>query len=236
VLGFGTYWNVLNGDNGQVTNVTSLRDTGLVDTGIKVSTPAGRNVGTPGSSLWTGVTNNMLLDTYAQVLSTNGVATPFIFSHVPNGKYNLALYGCVGNWRNRAIKFTVLTNGLVAGTAAMTNLQDILLLPNDNTAVFTNLLVLNSTLEVDMVFLPCPANTNTVSGECEFNGAQLQLLKYAPQVTNFNASTHTFGWAGGGLMRATNVMGPWVTNPGVAPYTFTPTGYMQFYRVYNPKW
>jgi hypothetical protein len=142
----------------------------------------------------------------------------------------------VGNWLNRAIKFTVYTNGLVAGTASMTNLQDVLFLPNDNTAVFTNLLVLNSSLEVDMVYLPCPANTNALSGECEFNGAQLQLLKYAPQVTNMNMTTHSLGWVSGGLFRSTNVLGPWVTNPGVSPITFTPTGYMQFYRVYNPKW
>jgi hypothetical protein len=239
VLGSGTYWNILNGDNGQVTNVTSLRDNGITYSGIQVSTPPGHFCGTPGSSLWTGVTNNMLLDTYAVIGSTNllgPVTTPLVFSHVPNGKYNLALYGCVGNWLNRAIKFTVLTNGLVAGTAAMTNLQDTLLLPNDNTAVFTNLLVLNSTLEVDMVFMPCPANTNPITGEGEFNGAQLQLIRYAPQVTNLNLTTHSLGWVSGGLFSSTNVMGPWVTNPGVSPITFTPTGYMQFYRVYNPKW
>jgi hypothetical protein len=235
VLGTGTYWNALNGDNGQVTNVTGLRDNGITATGIKFSSPAGTYLST-GSSLWTGVTNNLLLDTYAIVNGTNGIMTPFLFSNVPNGKYNLAVYGCVGNWLNRAIKFTVLTNGLVAGTAAMTNLQDVLLLPNDNTAVFTNLLVLNQTLEVDVVYLPCSANTNPAGGECEFNGAQLQLLKYAPQVTNLNLSAHSLGWVGGGLLHSTNVMGPWVTNPGVAPYTFTPTGYMQFYRVYNPKW
>ena len=147
-----SYWNALNAYSGQVTNVTALLDNGTTNsatTNVMFRSPAGAGLGS-GSSLWTGVTNNMLLDTYIIVNGTTNSPTPFVFSNIPNGRYNLALYGCVGSWLNRAIQFTVLTNGVSAGTVAMTNQQDLLFAPNDNTAVFTNLLVLNGKLEVDI--------------------------------------------------------------------------------------
>jgi len=152
-----------------------------------------------------------------------------VFSNIPNGKYNLALYGCVGNWLDRAIQFTVLTNGAVAGTAAMTNLQDIVLAPNDNTAVFTNLIVMNGRLEVDIGALPCPANPG--STECEFNGAQIEMIKPAPYISSLSNNTLTYG--AGGLYTATNVLGPWTLNTNLSPYTINPTGVMRFYRVYT---
>jgi hypothetical protein len=230
VLGKGTNWNALNADSGQAINVTAYRDDGVVtNSGITFSSKAGINVGSS-SSLALRPTNNMLLDTFA-IVSTS--PTPFVFSNIPNGKYNLALYGCVGNWLDRAIQFTVLTNGVVAGTAAMTNLQDTVFLPNDNTAVFTNLIVNNQRLEVDINFLPCPLHTNTVSGEAEFNGAQLELVTYG---LNIGVMSNQFlAWTGGGLYTATNVTGPWVTNPGVSPLLLTNrTEAKRFYKVFSP--
>jgi hypothetical protein len=38
-------------------------------------------------------------------------------------------------------------------------------------------------------------------------------------------------WAGGSLLQATNVSGPWVTNPAVSPYNVVPTNGQMFYRV-----
>jgi hypothetical protein len=232
VLGTGTYWNALNVDaNNQMTNATSFLDNGSTVSGFNFRSQAGFYVDT-GSSLALKPTNNMLLDTYAMFTSTN--PTPLVFSPIPNGRYNLALYGCVGGWLNRATKFTVLTNGVVAGTKGLTNVQDSVYATTDNLAIFTNLVVMNQRLEVDIVFLPCPLNPATDSGEADFNGAQLQLLKYAPAITNLNMATHTLSWTSGGLYHATNVLGPWETNPFVSPFTFTPTGHMQFFRVYNP--
>jgi hypothetical protein len=234
VLGTGTYWNALNVDaNNQMTNATSFLDNGSTVSGFNFRSQAGFYVDT-GSSLALKPTNNMLLDTYAMFTSTN--PTPLVFSPIPNGRYNLALYGCVGGWLNRATKFTVLTNGVVAGTKGLTNVQDSVYATTDNLAIFTNLVVMNQRLEVDIVFLPCPLNPATDSGEADFNGAQLQLLKYAPAITNLNMATHTLSWTSGGLYHATNVLGPWETNPFVSPFTFTPTGHMQFFRIYNPTW
>jgi hypothetical protein len=227
------YWNALNPYSGQVINVTANRDDGVAtNSGITFRSQAGINVGN-GSSLSLRPTNNVLLDTYAQVFGSSTNPTPFVFSNIPNGKYNLALYGCVGNWLDRAIQFTVLTNGVVAGTAAMTNLQDTVFMPNDNTAVFTNLIVNNQRLEVDINFLPCPLHTNTVSGEAEFNGAQLEMLTYG---LNIGVMSNQFlAWTGGGLYTATNVTGPWVTNPGVSPLLLTNrTEAKRFYKVFSP--
>jgi len=233
VLGAGTNWNALNAYSGQAISVTANRDDGVAtNSGIVFSSQAGIYVNN-GSSMSLRPTNNMLLDTYAIVYGTSTNPTPFVFSNIPNGKYNLALYGCVGNWLDRAIKFTVLTNGVVAGTAAMTNLQDSVLAPNDNTAIFTNLIVANQRLEVDMIFLPCPLHPNTLSGECEFNGAQLQLLAYGLNIGVVNNTNLT--WMGGGLYTATNVTGPWVTNPGVSPLLLTnKTESKRFFRVFSP--
>jgi hypothetical protein len=234
VLGLGTYWNAL-GTNGasQVTNTTTFWDDGATVSGINFQSQAGVNVGVT-SSLYRGVpTNNLLLDTYATFSSVT--PTPLVFANIPNGRYNLALYGCVGNWLNRATKFTVFTNGVSAGSKGLTNLQDTAFVSGDNLAIFTNLVVMNQRLEVDIVFLPSPLTPATGSGEADFNGAQLQLLKYAPAITNVNMATHTLSWMGGGLYHATNVLGPWQTNPYVSPFTFTPTGQMQFFRIYNPN-
>jgi len=232
LLGTGTYWNALNADSGQVTNVTSLLDDGTTSSSVKFRSQAGINVSSD-SSLALRPTNNLLLDTYA-IISTK--PTPFVFSNIPNGKYNLALYGCVGNWLDRAITFTVLTNGVIAGnTAALTNLQDVLF-ARDNTVVFTNLIVVNQKLEVDIGWVPTALHTNTVTGEGEFNGAQLQLLQGGPTpgaITPSGANL-VFYWSGGGLQYSTNVQGPWTTNVGaLSPFTFAPTGAVKFFRIVN---
>ena len=227
-----SYWNALNADSGQVTNVTALLDNGTTNsatTNVMFRSPAGAGLGS-GSSLWTDVTNNMLLDTYIIVNGTTNSPTPFVFSNIPNGAYNLALYGCVGSWLNRAIQFTVLTNGVSAGTVDMTNKQDLLFAPNDNTAVFSNLLVLNGKLEVDVAAWPAPA-PNTNATECEFNGVQLELVKTAPYISSLSNNIVTFG--AGGLYTATNVFGPWTPLTNASPYLINPTGVMRFYRAYT---
>ena len=161
----GTYWNALSGS--QLTSSTSYRDNGSTVSGITLG-----STGYPGnfSSLASGTTNNVLLDTFAQITPTN----VFVFHNVPSGRYNLALYGCVGSYVDRGITFTV--NGV---SQSVTNVQDVSLLP-DNTVIYTNLLVLNGSLEVDMT---CVTNTvlHNPSTEGDFNGAQIQLVKYGTE-------------------------------------------------------
>jgi Concanavalin A-like lectin/glucanases superfamily len=50
---------------------------------------------------------------------------------------------------------------------------------------------------------------------------------------SWNGSQLTLSWPQGTLLEATNLTGPWTTNPAVSPYTVTPTGARKFYRVSN---
>jgi hypothetical protein len=221
VLGTNTYWNALSGS--QFANTPpSLRDDGVTVSGIHFGST---NSFWP--QPWSSGTNNVLLDTFC-TFGTNGTA--FVFTSVPNGKYNLALYGLDGADADRSTIFTV--NGV---SQSVTNAQDAVFLP-DNTVIFTNVLVSNGRLEVDMMPVPSvplhPPNT-----EGDFNGAQLELLLYAPQLIGPEpGSTNglfTLTWVGGGLLEATNISGPWVTNTATSPYTVTPTGAQRFFRIVN---
>jgi hypothetical protein len=220
----GTYWNALSGI--RFTNTPPSK----LDDGVTVSTISlGCTNSSNGGFYNSG--NNILLDQY---LNFGAEGTAMVFSGVPPGVYNLALYGTDAGPRplyaDRGTTFTVL--GVSQST---TNSQDVQLLP-DNTVIYTNLAVTNGTLEVDMIPGWCPKFDGT-NNEGDFNGAQLQLVKYAPAFSMVGKiNTNTLNWVGGGLYSATNINGPWTTNPGVSPFTFNPTGYQKYFRVYNPTW
>jgi hypothetical protein len=226
VLGTNLYWNVLRGSGVfggmQFTNTSpSLQEDGVTVSGINFgSAPIYMGAVESGGS------NNALLDTYCSFVSAGAA---FAFTSVTNGTYNLALYGIDGGDADLGTTFTV--NGV---GRSVINAQDSVFLP-DNTVVYTNVVVTNGTLNVTMV--PIPRRACPMWG-CPgaFNGAQLELIQYGPQppVINCADCTCELTWVGGGgLLEATNVMGPWITNTHSSPYTFSPTGYMKFYRIYN---
>ena len=219
VLGTGTYWNALSGS--QFANTPpSLLDNGATHCPVNVGA-----TNYPSSFASTAPYNSLLLDQYMQI-GTGG--TSMLFTGVPIGRYNLALYGTCGSWANRGTTFTV--QGV---SQSVTNAQDAFLLP-DNTVIYTNLVVTNGTLEVHMTpgWTLAQGSTNT---EGDFNGAQLELLTYGPNilsVTNRNG-TNVLTYAGGMLLSSTNsVTGPWITNVG-NPYLYFPTGQMRFFKVYT---
>ena len=144
--------------------------------------------------------NNQLLDTYCYF---GAGGTAFVFTGVPNGTYNLAIYGIDGAYEDRGTVFTV--NGVSQPTI---NVQDTLL-GSDNTVIFTNVPVSHGSLEVDMMpvaVLPLH-NPNT---EGDFNGAQIQLVAYPPEppisITFSDGLCH-LSWRGGRLLQATNILG-----------------------------
>jgi hypothetical protein len=223
-IGGGTYWNALSGSS--FTNATPSK----LDDGVTVSTINLSNTNSFVGS-WYNAGSSILLDQYIN-FGTNGTAMRF--TGVPSGVYNLALYGTDAgprpNYADRGTIFTVL-----GVSQSVTNSQDAQILP-DNTTVFMNLVVTNGTLEVDMIPGWCP-KYNSTNSEGDFNAAQLQLVKYAPGFTMVGKiNTNTLTWVSGGLWSATNINGPWTTNPGVSPFTFNPTGYQKYFRVYNPTW
>ena len=233
VLGTNSYWNALSDKTFILSGITCAQFTNhppsLLDDGATV---CGINFGSypvyMGAS-WSGGMNNVLLDNFCSYVA----GTTFVFTSVPSGIYNLALYGIGGaNAGNGNINGAIFTvNGV---SQSVTNAQDLVFLP-DNTVVYTNLVVTNGTLKVNMVPIPgqvCPAWG--CSGP--FNGAQLELIRWGPNVlsiTNQGANM-VLTYVGGQLLEATNLSGPWTTNlTATSPFTISPTGRMKFYRVYT---
>ena len=234
LLGTNTYWNAVGGNPFE--NATSLRDDGSTYSGVMIGV-TNASVGTFSSLGNDSPMDNALLDQYAQVLDTvNGMN--FFFTQVPNGRYNVALYGCTAAYVDRGAGFTVYTNGVSAGTQWITNKQDTFFLPYDNAVVYTNLVIANGALQVnESIALATPAHTS--SGEADFNGAQLELITYGPNVLSLtNSGTNlVLTYAGGFVLQSTNVTGPWTTNTtvGAGAVTINPTGQMKFYRVWTNK-
>ncbi len=228
VLGTNTYWNALGGS--QFTNTPpSLLDDGATISGIN----RGVNFGSTNSraalpSLSDGG-NNALLDNFCD-FGASGAA--FVFTSVPNGTYNLALYGIDGAYAGCGTIFTV--NGV---SQSVTNAQDADFLP-DNTVIYTNLLLTNGKLEVDMMPVPStPSHPQNIEGD--FNGAQLELITWGPNILSLtNRGTNLIlTYVGGLLLESTNVLGPWKTNNPLygGAVTINPTGAMKFYRVFANK-
>ena len=234
LLGTNTYWNALGGNPFE--NATSLRDDGSTHSGVMIGV-TNASVGTFSSLGDDSPMDNALLDQYAQIVDTvNGMN--FFFTQVPNGRYNLALYGCTAAYADRGAGFTVYTNGVSAGTQWITNKQDTYFLPYDNAVVYTNLVVTNGMLQVnESIALATPAHTS--STEADFNGAQLELITYGPNVLSLtNSGTNlVLTYAGGFVLQSTNVTGPWTTNTtvGAGAVTINPTGQLKFYRVWTNK-
>ncbi len=234
LLGTNTYWNAVGGNPFE--NATSLRDDGSTHSGVMIGV-TNASVGTFSSGQDYTNIDNALLDQYAQVTDTNN-GMNFFFTQVPNGRYNLALYGCTAAYADRGAGFTVYTNGVSAGTQWITNKQDTYFMPYDNAVVYTNLVVTNGMLQVnESIARVVPAHTN--STEADFNGAQLELITYGPNVLSLtNSGTNlVLTYAGGFVLQSTNVTGPWTTNTtvGAGAVTINPTGQLKFYRVWTNK-
>lgn len=161
ILGNGTYWNGLPGYPA-ASSASTLLDNGTTASGITLT------FGNPSGEWFSGVPyNSLLLDPYVSCSLTS--ASTVTFANVPNGTYNLALYGIDGAYADRAVTFTV--NGV---NQSLVNVQDKIYAPGDNTALFTNVVVTGGQLVVGLVPIDSPQHSGNNEGE--FNGAQLQLI------------------------------------------------------------
>jgi hypothetical protein len=215
VLGNNTYWNGLSG------GLFAYTPPSLLDDGV---TPSTVNLGATnyGNGSWYGAGNLLLLDQFCYFGTTG---TSFVFSNVPMGRYNLAAYLCDGPYSGRGTTITI--NGV---SQSVTNKQDVLFMPGDNTVIYTNIVVTGGTLEMHLQPVAATSSYDP-NNEGDFNGAQLQFTgPYITRITQ-NGTNFTLTWVGGGLIQATNVLGPWVTNTAVSPYTNPATGAMRFFRV-----
>jgi len=213
IIGSGTYWNSFAPAG---TSSAGYADDGVSPSGIRISV-----LGDGGS--WFGFypMDNALLDPFCNY------ATGVLFTNVPDGTYNLAVYSCNGWWHAVDSIFTV--NG---ASQTLNNVQDTLFVAGDNTAVFDNVSITGGSLLVGVA----PGDP-TSSTQTAFNGAQLQAVSLSPTpvtLTTF-ASTNglTLNWANyGALLSATNVAGPWtVVSGATSPFVVNPTNAANFFRV-----
>jgi len=120
------------------------------------------------------------------------------------------------------------------------NVQDVSFLP-DNTVIYTNLLVTNGILEVDMAAVTNPPAYPTGSTEGDFNGAPNPAGQVWTGYSVPDQQEHEFraDLCGRKLLEANSITGPWTTNTAVpsGAVTINPTGQMKFYRVLtNTAW
>jgi hypothetical protein len=221
VLGSGTFWNGLNG--GQFANSTSYCDDGVTPSGINL-----QSTGYPGSwyepNLQSPLTK--LLDPYVNT------PTAFQFTNVPNGIYNLVVFGMSGTYldASRGTEFTV--NGVSQVNVFQ---QDWMFAPGDNSALFTNVHVTNGGLLINETAIGLQSDGVTPNTEPDFNGAQLQAVSLDPVnlASTVSGSGLTLNWANyGTLLSATNLAGPWGPELGaISPYVVSPTNATKFFRV-----
>jgi hypothetical protein len=221
VLGSGTFWNGLSG--GQFANSTSYCDDGVTPSGINL-----QSTGYPGSwyvpNLQSPLTK--LLDPYVNT------PTAFQFTNVPNGIYNLVVFGMSGTYLDdsRGTEFTV--NGVSQVNVFQ---QDWMFAPGDNSALFTNVHVTNGGLLINETAIGLQSDGVTPNTEPDFNGAQLQAVSLDPVslASTVSGSGLTLNWANyGTLLSATNLAGPWGPEPGaISPYVVSPTNATKFFRV-----
>jgi hypothetical protein len=221
VLGNGTFWNAMTGS--QFASSTSFCDDGVTVSGIRIS-----STGYPGSWYEPNTSSPLtkLLDPYVNT------QTAFVITNLPNGTYNLVVFGMSGTYldNSRGTRFTV--NGVSKDNVFQ---QDVLFAPGDNSALFENVHVTSGGLLIDETPIGYQSDGVTLNTEPDFNGAQIQAVSLDPVTLTASSlrGSLTLSWANyGTLLSATNLAGPWGPEAGaLSPFSVNPTNAAKFFRV-----
>jgi hypothetical protein len=163
--------------------------------------------------------------------------TTLTFTGVPDGIYNLVIYGIDGAFANGGDILTVnATNGTQMATTSF--LQTLFFEQNDNATLFTNVEVDGGTLVVNVAGNTAADQAGTYYN-ASFNGAQLQLISYDTSITNIQLSqvysaankTITLTWPEGVLQTTTNLTSAWTDIVSTSPITVSATNKAQFFRL-----
>jgi hypothetical protein len=234
VLGSGNYWNTFVNTagafgNGTFNTATDFRDDGVTHSGIFASVN-GSDDSTLGS---TPPSTNISALIQQFVYGT----TTLTFTGVPDGIYNLVIYGIDGAFANGGDILTVnATNGTQMATTSF--LQTLFFEQNDNATLFTNVEVDGGTLVVNVAGNTAADQAGTYYN-ASFNGAQLQLISYDTSITNIQLSqvysaankTITLTWPEGVLQTTTNLTSAWTDIVSTSPITVSATNKAQFFRL-----
>jgi len=254
IIGSGTYWNqipdVAPGGVGSslrtginLSSVSDFKDDGATHSGIYANVYNASGFTSPGTVVFNGDIAQ-LLNQYVNIYYSPGALQ---FVGVPDGTYNLVLFGADGTYGDRGTTFVVYdplngdqTNSTLNSTAnnVVPNQQ---LNEGDNFVLFSNVHASGGTLTVDID--PNPNAHGGGNTEADFNGAQIQLVSYdvpAPSVTlsstyapatSTNAASLRVTWPQGILQTATNLLGPWTPVYAPSPITASTTNTAQYFRV-----
>jgi hypothetical protein len=229
--GSGTqYWNAFVDtigafNTGTFSTATDFESDGATETGI-FATLSGQNDSSLGAPV--GPSNiDTLLD---QFIYSPGTLT---FTGVPDGTYNLAIYGIDGGFAGTQDSISVAA---VNGTtnASLDNVQSAFFSPGDNSWVFSNVQTSGGTLTVSFT------GSTGGGGVGAFNGAQLQLVGFAgdvsSQILSYSVSGNqlTLTWSQGVLQSATSLTGTWTDMNVSSPTVITMTLQQQFFRLRGP--
>jgi PKD repeat protein len=189
ILGNGTNWNIIpdyyayyNVSAINLASVSDWQDDGVTHSGISASVNTAYGYSSQASPLAARSDIGNLLDQYVQIYTGAGALT---FTGLPNGTYNLALYGADGSYANRGTTFVIhdSQNGNQSKSTLNAAPQTALAQGN-NFVLFTNVHVSGGSLIVDI-----NANPSAHGGgntEADFNAAQIQLVSYDPPVAGFS--------------------------------------------------
>jgi hypothetical protein len=178
LLGTGSYWNGLPGYPA-ASAASTLLDDGVTPSDITATfvNPSGEWAGPPPYYI-------QLLFPYVSCSLTS--ASSVVFTNLPNGTYNLALYGIDAGYNDRAVQFTV--NGI---SESLVNVQGQEFVPGDNTALYSNVVVTAGAITANLVPIDSPQHVGNNEGE--FNGAQLQLIQAFGNPVSINRVTVSGG-------------------------------------------
>lgn len=231
--GSGTqYWNAFVDtigafNTGTFSTATDFESDGATESGI-FATVTGQNDSTLGAPAPAGSVAT-LLDQFVYSPTT------LTFTGVPDGTYNLAIYGIDGGFAETQDSISLTNNGEVTN-ASLNNVQNAFFAPGDNSVVFNNIQVSGGTLDVSF------ANSTSVNGggNGAFNGAQLQLIGFAGDVSTQRLSAAASGnqltltWSQGVLQTAASITGPWTDVNVPSPTVVTMTNGQQYFRLRGP--
>jgi hypothetical protein len=241
ILGNGTYWNALPDVTVTMyTGITVVGNTDLLDDGVTHSGIYCQLNNATGFSYQSAslAHSTDIMNLLGQWVSIYYAPNALQFHGVPNGTYNLVVYGMDTSWNDRGSIFVVhdSLNGDQTKTTINASGTSVLS-QGDNLVVFTGVHVSGGTLNVDVG--PNPVAHGGGNTEADINAAQLQLVSLdvpAPTVTVNSTFTSTnksltLTWPQGILQTATNLLGPWTPIYVPSPITMTTTNAAQFYRV-----
>jgi hypothetical protein len=241
ILGNGIYWNALPDVTVTMyTGITVVGNTDLLDDGVTHSGIYCQLNNATGFSYQSAPLTHStdIMNLLGQWVSIYYAPNALQFHGVPNGTYNLVVYGMDTSWNDRGSIFVVhdSLNGDQTKTTINASGTSVLS-QGDNLVVFTGVHVSGGTLNVDVG--PNPVAHGGGNTEADVNAAQLQLVSLdvpAPTVTVNSTFTSTnksltLTWPQGILQTATNLLGPWTPIYVPSPITMTTTNAAQFYRV-----